>query len=217
MNAVLTHIRSQIASLDRRLLVIASALIGFAAWQVSLETVLLINAFLFLFLWLQASLLRLKSPAAKSYAFLIIFWTISKFLLDTVSFNTSLETRILDASTMAARLLSLAFLSFIITYNASPRKMGAVLAWFSKPFLRKNSWKASLALALMLSAMVRIGRTLKSINQTLYLRNPTLPVYRRFMLIGLTTLRILAQESENITIAIASRDLYRPEPWEPEE
>ena len=214
MNVTFASIRSKVSQVDRRLLVAFSAIIGFLAWRASIETVFLINGLLLVFLWLQNGLMRLISPAARSYAVFISFWVASKFLLDYISAETTLAQQFQDALLMGSRLITLALLSFIMTHDATPRKMGFVLSWFSKPFLRADAWKAALTLALMLSAMTRIGRMLRNLNQTLYLRNPSLPIYRRFMLIGLTALRVLAQESESIAIAIASRDLYRPEPWE---
>jgi hypothetical protein len=65
----------------------------------------------------------------------------------------------------------------------------------------------------MISFLPKITATMTEINRSLKLRAPKLSAYHRLRLMGLTTLRAVGSQTWDTAIAIASRDLYRPEPW----
>ena len=199
---------------DSRTRVITTAFLGACAWFLPIIAVLLLNILLFVVLWLHGGLTKTNRQRAKYYTVFILFWLGTKFLMDCFNPQLSLKDQLIIVGTLGLRLLALASLSFIIIQNTSSKELGQTLSWFLRPFLRNRAWKASLALAIMLSALPRIGRTLSALNQTFHIRNPNLSLIRRIIFISLAALRISAQETENIATAILSRDLYRPEPWE---
>ncbi|MDR1827147.1 MAG: hypothetical protein LBR29_02315 [Methylobacteriaceae bacterium] len=200
--------------LDIRALVLASAVAGFFVWVLPARPVLMLDAGFFAFLALQGGLSRLNGAAARTYIKFVVFWVAAKFLVDCIGADNTVGERLADAGVLALRLTGLALLGLIITGDSSPRALGQALSWFAKPLLREHSWKAALALSLMLTAMPRIGRTAANLNRTLRLRGTSLSIVRRFTLIALATLRIIAQEAESIAIAVMTRDLFRPEPWQ---
>jgi len=82
-----------------------------------------------------------------------------------------------------------------------------------RPVLAQNAWRAALALCLMMAFLPRSLRAMKDLRRSLLMRAPNLAPYKRVGLLGLALLRVISSQTWDMTLAIASRNLYRPEPW----
>lgn len=123
----------------------------------------------------------------------------------------------LQTGIFCVQLSSLVLLGLLLAGAYSAYSLACAFSWCLRPlaFLGNNhSWKLALALALLLNYIPRIFETLDSIRHATLLRH--LPVqglaYWRMALPRF--LGILAEQTWSQAIAIASRKLDNPAPWE---
>ena len=123
----------------------------------------------------------------------------------------------LQTGIFCVQLSSLVLLGLLLAGAYSAYSLACAFSWCLRPlnFLGNNhGWKLALALALLLNYIPRIFETLDSIRRATLLRH--LPVqglaYWRMALPRF--LSILAEQTWSQAIAIASRKLDNPKPWE---
>ena len=97
--------------------------------------------------------------------------------------------------------------------RCSARRIALAVEWHLRPFFRDSSWKVGMTLAVMLSAMPRMLRSLRAAWDASCLRMRRSSVLRRGMCAALAALRGLSEEAEDIAFALAARSLDGPASW----
>ncbi len=227
------RVRSLVMRADPRALVAGTALAGVAAWFAPWQALP--------FFFLPACLIgvtayRLMPQGARLirvYAFFALLWTVSRLGLYLVEHPGAFADSLEGALMLGARLCTMLGLALAIPLALTPLLVGRVLCWYLsgfaaletrildlpplrgriRPRLAELAWRASLGMVLMMSFFPRALRLLSDLRRSLYLRAPGLPLSRRLALLGMGALRVLSLQTWDMTLSIASRDLYRPEPW----
>jgi biotin transport system permease protein len=117
---------------------------------------------------------------------------------------------------LGIRLATLLLLGFTLTLSTSPRRLGLGLAWYLRPVLGSRAWKTALALSLMIHFLPLGLAAVGGLRQGLSMRWPDCPWPTRLRLIPLALLRVLSQTTWTQTLAVAARNLDKPEAWQPE-
>ena len=176
-----------------------------------------------------------------AYASFSIFWTLSYGFLQL--WEQSLWNTAPTAAPMLAlygqsllfglRLFVLVGFGLVIPLTTSAISLGRVLVWFLQgpawlekwfcrhilrnrvqPALFAHCWRAGLTLAVMVAFLPRACRSIAALGNTLKLRAPHLSGRKRMTLLCMVCLRLLGTQTWDTALSIASRDLYRPEPWQ---
>lgn len=214
-------IARRITCADSRVLVALVMGVGIFAWTVPWQA--LVPCFLLAVLCMITAAIHLPRGRAVLFSYILfaLFWAGSLFALQFWEGGQAVRAGLLAAD-MGARLLTLLGLAMIVPLNATPVALGRVLNWYLWRGLRlllfwrpipPPIWRPGLALALMMSLLPRAWRALRAIKATLGRRCPHLPLHSRLLLMSLAALRILGAQTWSVTLSIASRNLYRPEPW----
>ncbi len=198
--------------LDPRVLIAVASLAGLSVWLVPGEAAILIALLAVIAAWGAGAGRKIHRNLLRGYALFLLFWVGTRFLFGW--WNTSLAQAVIEASLHGVRLVALLALGIVLSLIATPRSLGLAFAWFLKPAMRQNAWKAGLAFALMLSFIPRVFRSFTALRRSLNQRCPHLGFYRRTFLLGLSILRVLSLQSWDVAMAVATRNLYRSEPWE---
>ena len=93
------------------------------------------------------------------------------------------------------------------------RRIALAVEWHLRPFFRDSSWKVSMCLAVMLSAIPRMLRSLRAAWDASCLRMRGSSVLRKGICAVLAALRSLSDEAEDIAFALAARSLDSPASW----
>lgn len=211
-----------IARADSRVLVLLVMVMGIVAWTAPWQV--LVPCFLLAVLCMCTAATHLPTGRAMllSYISFALFWSGSLYALHLWEQPGQAVMAGVLAVDMGGRLLTLLGLAMIIQLNATPLVLGRVLNWYlwrvwrgllfwqpAPPYV----WRPGLALALMMSLLPRAWRALVAIKASMGRRAPHLPLHRRLLLMALAALRILGVQTWSVSLSIASRNLYRPEPW----
>lgn len=211
--------------LDARALVALVSLGGTLAWLLPWPA-------LFLFLppaALSAGAAYVLMPngrsAFKAYLCFVLFWAVSYYFLQIWEQGPGeAGAAFWGALFFGARLFTILGLALLLPLCVSAVSAGRALTWYvqrvallfrgrARERMLEVAWKAGLALAVMAAFMPRVFRALKGLSQNLKIRAPHLPLHRRLWLLGLSSLRLLGSQTWDISISIAARGLYAPEPW----
>ena len=111
------------------------------------------------------------------------------------------------------RILACFVLGGWLCARCGARGLALALEWHLRPFCRDRSWKAGLALAVMLSVFPRLLRSFRSAWEASSLRLARQNVARRASCAALATLRGLPDEAASIGFALAARGLDSPACW----
>ncbi|CAK7008649.1 MAG: hypothetical protein DELT_00351 [Desulfovibrio sp.] len=226
-------VRSCLRRLDVRLLVAFVSVGGVLAWVGPWRVTALFFCIALAIALTAAKLLREGRGALLAYTFFVILWTASQLMLflweNPGAFQEAVEISFL----LGARLFTLLGLALAVPLTATPFTLGKTLTWYLgwlvgaenfvcsrifrgkiKPFFAEGVWRAALALSLMMAFFPRVLRAMKSLRQSLAMRAPYLKLHTRVALMGLAILRVVSSQTWDMTLAIASRNVYRPEPWQ---
>lgn len=226
-------IRSCIKRVDIRLLVALVSLGGVLAWIMPWFVTAVFFCIALIIALTTAKLLRDGRGALFAYTGFVLLWTVSQYMLflweNPGAFTEAFEVALL----LGARLFTLLGLALAVPLTATPFTLGKTLTWYLgwltgtekfictrifrgkvKPFFGEGVWRAALALSLMMAFFPRSLRAMKNLRQSLQMRAPHVKLHTRVGLMGLAMLRIVSAQTWDMTLAIASRNVYRPEPWE---
>jgi biotin transport system permease protein len=153
-----------------------------------------------------------------AYLAFLVVWTAAQFLLTLSQIPGAYGLAARSAASLGGRLAVVVGLAMAVPLAATPLAVGRAVGWFLGPIdrllgLSGLSWRAALALCLMMSFLPRAIAAAKALDRTLRLRAPRLPILKRLRLEGEAMLRILGSQAWEAALAIAARDLWRPEPW----
>lgn len=180
-----------------------------------------------------AKLLRDGRGALLAYTIFVLMWAISQYMLFLWENPGAFQEALNVALLLGARLFTLLGLALAVPLTATPFRLGKTLTWYLgwltgaekfictrifrgkvTPFIGEGVWRAALALSLMMAFFPRLLRAMKNLRQSLAMRAPHVKLHKRVGLMGLAMLRIVSAQTWDMTLAIASRNVYRPEPWE---
>jgi hypothetical protein len=227
------RVRSRLIRLDTRALVAGVSLAGTLAWVMPWQA----TAFFFVAACVIALTavveLREGRAALAAYGVFVLMWTVLQYLLHLLEYPGEFATAGIRAALLGGKLFTLLGLALAVPLAATPLSLGRTLTWYLgwlagaekwvcgaifsgrvRPCLAGGVWRAAMALSLMMAFFPRSLRAMKALRRSLLLRAPRLPVYKRVALMGLALIRVVSSQTWDMTLAIASRNVYRPEPWE---
>ena len=225
-------VKSFIAGIDIRVLVAFVSVAGVLAWTMPW----FVTAFFFvlacIIAWTAVIVTREGRGALAAYGFFVLMWSVSQYILYLFEYPGQFDKAIVVAVHLGARLFTLLGLALAVPLAATPLTLGRTLTWYLgwltgtekfmcttvfrgkiRPVLSEGVWRAALALCLMMAFFPRSMRAMSSLRRSLTMRAPHLPLYKRTALMGLAVLRVVSAQTWDMTLAIASRNVYRPEPW----
>ena len=225
-------VRSLLLRLDTRLLVLFVSLCGILAWVMPWQVTILFLVPSLLIAATAAVELRDGRAALTAYGLFILFWTVSQLVLFLFEHPGQFAMANARALLLGAKLFILLGLALAVPLAATPLMLGKTLTWYLgglvwaekwvcttlfrgkvRPILTEGVWRAALALCLMMAFFPRSMRAMKELRRSLIMRAPKLSLYRRVALLGLALMRVISAQTWDMTLAIASRNLYRAEPW----
>ena len=225
-------VRSLIVRLDTRLLVALVSLSGILAWVLPWQAAAVFFLLAVVIAATAAMELRDGRAALAAYGLFVLFWTVSQLFLYLFEHPGQFAAANAQALLLGARLFTLLGLALAVPLAATPLMLGRTLTWYLgwlvglerwvcgvlfrgkvRPVLAEGVWRAALALCLMMAFFPRSMRAMKSLRRSLLMRAPKLPLRKRVAYLGLALLRVVSAQAWDMTLAIASRNLYRPEPW----
>ncbi len=226
-------VRACLVRLDVRILVAFVSISGVLAWVLPWQG----GVAFFVLACCIAATAVVELPegraALTAYGFFILLWTVSQLLLYLFEYPGRFGEALAVAAHLGGRLFTLLGLALAVPLAATPVMLGRTLTWYLgwvvvserfvcsvvfrgklRPVLSGGVWRAALALCLMMAFFPRSLRAMKALRTSLSLRAPHLPLARRVGLMGLAVLRVLSAQTWDMAVAIASRNMYRPELWE---
>ncbi len=226
-------LRAFLAARDARLLVLCVAALSLTAWLAPWPVLLCLLLPACALACAAVQLMPRGRAVLAAYGFFILIWAGSRFCLYLLEHPGAFSPALAGAALLGCRLFTLLGLALAVPLVVTPLTLGRVLAWILsgparleaaacsgplrgkvRPRLTELAWRAGLALALMMAFFPRAFETLSGLRRTLRLRAPHLPLHRRLALLALAALRILSSQTWDMALAVASRDLYRPGPWQ---
>ena len=228
------YLKQRLTQLDPRLLALLCALSGICAWTMPWPALFFFVPPALVFYVAAFALLPGGRAILAAYAGFSAFWAVSFGLLQYWEHPDNREYFLQAGLIFGLRLFTLLGMALPVPLALTAIKLGRVLTWYVKslawlevkfcslpalrgklkPKIAENAWRCGLTLVIMLSFLPRAFRLMQSLGRTLRTRAPGLPLCRRVTLLGFAALRVLSVQTWDMTIAIASRDLYRPLPWE---
>lgn len=226
-------VRSCILRVDIRILVAFVSLAGVLSWVMPRQVTAVFFTLALIIAATTVKLAREGRGALIAYGLFILLWTVSQLFLYLFEYPGEFGKALELAVLLGAKLFTLLGLALAVPMAATPLTLGRTLTWYlgwlaamekfvrvtvlrgkARPFFAGGVWRAALALCLMMAFFPRSMRAMASLRRSLKLRAPGLKLHRRVGLLGLAMLRIVSSQTWDMTLAIASRNLYRPEPWE---
>ncbi|MDL2210637.1 hypothetical protein LJC26_07535 [Desulfovibrio sp. OttesenSCG-928-O18] len=230
---VARFVRSCILRVDIRILVAFVSVAGVLSWVMAWQVTAGFFVLALIVAATTAKLVREGRGALTAYGLFILLWTVSQLLLYLFEYPGEFGKALEIAVLLGAKLFTLLGLALAVPLAATPLTLGRTLTWYLgwlvavenficrtvlrgkvRPFFTEGVWRAALALCLMMAFFPRSMRAMSNLRRSLMLRAPNLKLHRRRGLLGLAMLRIVSSQTWDMTLAIASRNLYRPEPWE---
>ncbi|MBU4192017.1 MAG: cobalt transporter [Pseudodesulfovibrio sp.] len=152
----------------------------------------------------------------RSLLLFVVFWVAAKAGLDALS-GLPLGAISAGAGELAIRLAALLLLGLFLALSSSARALGMAVAWAVRPVVgREQAWRLALSLALMVHFLPLCLSTVSQVRQTMARRCPRCGFFLRMVVIPQAVIRALGQKTWNQTLAVAGRNLDRPEAWEPD-
>lgn len=152
----------------------------------------------------------------RSLLVFVIFWAAAKAGLDAFS---GLPPGVIAAGAgdLAIRLAALLLLGLFLALSSSARALGMAVAWAVRPCVgREQAWRLALSLALMVHFLPLCLSTVSQVRQTMARRCPRCGFFLRMTVIPQAVIRAMGQKTWNQTLAVAGRNLDRPDAWEPD-
>ncbi len=221
-----------LAALDARALVFSVAGLGILAWILPWNGLFLLLVPACALAATAVYVMPRGRAALAAYGFFVLTWAVSRLCLYLFEHPGAFGPALEGALLLGCRLFTLLGLALAVPLAVTPLTLGRVLSWSLawlvrlesavcfglfrgkiKPLLGEGVWRAALALALMMAFFPRALGALSDLRRSLRLRAPKLPLHRRFTLLALAALRVLSVQTWDMTLAIASRGVYKPEPW----
>jgi hypothetical protein len=223
-----------LAARDARVLACAAAVLNVLAWTAPPEALFCLLVFACACAITAFCVMPWGRAILAAYGFFILTWVVARFCLYLFEHPGAFVPALEGAALLGCRLFALLGLTLAVPLTMTPLTLGRVLSWFLgwltrpeaalcslpplrsrlRPALGEGAWRASLALALMMAFFPRAVRTLADLRRNLRVRAPNLSRRRSIGLLALAALRILSVQTLDMALAIASRDLYRPQPWQ---
>lgn len=226
-------VRSRIVHTDTRLLVALVSVSGILAWVLPWQGTAVFLLAALVITTTAAHELREGRAVLAAYGLFVLLWTVSQFLLSLLERPGEYDAAAAQALLLGARLFTLLGLALAVPLAATPLMLGRTLAWYLRwpvklesricavvfrgrvrPVLAGKVWRIAFALSLMMAFFPRSLRAMKDIRRSLLMRAPHLAPHRKLALMGLALLRVVSAQTWDMTLAIAARGVYRPEPWE---
>ncbi|MCC8193283.1 MAG: hypothetical protein LIP28_01370 [Deltaproteobacteria bacterium] len=227
------QVRAWLVRLDTRVLVGFVSAAGLLAWIMPWPVTVFFFAVACVFAFTAAVELRDGRAALTAYGVFVLVWTVSQLALFLLEHPGQFREATIQAALLGGRLFVLLGLALAVPLAATPLMLARTLTWYLgwlvgaekwvcftlfrrkiTPVLAGGVWRAALALCLMMAFFPRSMRSMKELRRSLLMRAPRLPLYKRAGFMGLAVLRVVSSQTWDMTLAIASRNLYRPEPWE---
>ncbi|MDL2216902.1 hypothetical protein LJB81_04155 [Desulfovibrio sp. OttesenSCG-928-M14] len=204
---------------DARLCVLLAALTGLLVWQAGLVGLVLYVLALLVLLWTEPLRRRVPRDSLKRCILFSLAWPLLKCLTDlfTLTLMQDLSVNLLsscaDAGLLFLRLLVIMLLGLILGLAVSPPAMALAVSRLLRPFVGQRAWSVSLALALMLRHMARIHELAAQTRQAALVRGLTAKGPAFFKIALPHMFRILAKDTHDQALGLASRNLGRPQAW----
>lgn len=147
------------------------------------------------------------------YALFLIFWSTSKFLFALFN-GAGYSAALLAALDLSLRLLTIAGTGLVLILLFTPYTLARSAGQLLAKIAPKQAWKFSLAILLMLSFIQEASFAFMALKQTLLLRGQHLTAPQRITMLGSGIISILARQTWDRALAIATRKLDMPGAWE---
>ncbi|MDQ7830865.1 MAG: hypothetical protein RDU30_03965 [Desulfovibrionaceae bacterium] len=203
-----------LADMDPRVKLAAALLLGPIIWRLGPGATAVSTLTLALLAYFSIPGSGFGPAALRGNAVFVLIWAAAKALFDIWG-GVAPATALTESAVFGARLLALIFLGLILAASTSPRQMGAALSYALTPVLGRRAWKAALALALLVHNLPLAWTAGAAIRRTMRLRCPDLPFSRKPGLFATALLRAVSLTAYDRTMAVAARNLDRPEAWRP--
>lgn len=209
-------------NLDGRVLLIVALVSGLLIWQLPQLWLIPFTLFWVALVFISGAQRKVRPSVLRAYALFFLFWVGLKILLDTIGLlwqkspllPETYAPVLVNAGILGMRLVAMSAVGVFIVGVAGAQKLSLAFAWLLKPVMRKNAWKAALAMTLMLRFIPLAQRILRSSKTAVRLRCESLGFWSRMGLLVGASLSLLAKQTWTQTIAVASRGLDCPEAWE---
>jgi biotin transport system permease protein len=202
-------------ALDARPKLAFALLVGMVLWQLPLLILFVLTIFGGASCRALGGFTKSNGALWQMASLFVLVWSVLKCGLDIWA-GAELLTGLGAGAELGIRLATLLLLGFTLTLSTSPRRLGLGLAWYLRPVLGSSAWKTALALSLMIHFLPLGLAAVGGLRQGLAMRWPDCPWRARLCLIPLALLRILSQTTWTQTLAVAARNLDKPEAWQPE-
>lgn len=225
-------VHRRIIRTDVRLLVACVSVGGVLAWGMPWQVTVFFCVLAAIIAATAVRLLREARAALAAYGLFILLWTVSQLVLFLWEFPGEVASAFAAAALLGAKLFTLLGLALAVPMAATPLMLGRTLSWYLgwvagaerwlcaavfrgkvRPVAAGGIWRAALALSLMMAFFPRSLRAMNGLRRSLALRAPHLKLHARVALLGLALVRIVSAQTWDMALAVASRDVYRPEPW----
>ncbi|MDR2456444.1 MAG: hypothetical protein LBE49_07620 [Deltaproteobacteria bacterium] len=221
------RVRRIAAGLDLRLLMVLVSALGLCSWLLPWPCLIAFGPSSFVAAWAAWRLRAIPRGAVKAYAAFLILWTLAKLLSSLLEAPGAWGPAVYSALELGSRLAVMAALALAVPLAATAVEIGRAAGWLLGPmdrllglFRKKEaesdpglSWRAALAVCLMMSFLPRAIKAVGQLRQALLLRAPSMSSARRLRLLAETLIRVMGSQAWDAALAITARDLYRPEPW----
>ncbi|SBW09800.1 membrane hypothetical protein [uncultured delta proteobacterium] len=227
------RVRSGLVRLDTRALVAFVSVAGVLAWVMPWPVTAFFFAAACVIALTAVVELRDGRAALAAYGIFVLIWTVSQLMLYLFEHPGEFGAANVQAALLGGRLFTLLGLALAVPLAATPLTLGRTLTWYLgwlvgaekwvcgtllrgkvRPVLAEGVWRAALALSLMMAFFPRSLRAMKELRRSMLMRAPRLRLHKRMALMGLALIRVVSSQTWDMTLAIASRNVYRPEPWE---
>ncbi len=232
--ALAERVRCGLLGVDARLLVFLCAALGLCAWLLPWQGLVFFMPPALLVTFTVCKTMPGLGKLAAAQAGFALFWALGFFSLQMWERPGQPWETAFYSVIFGLRLYCMLALALAAPLSITPLTFGRVLTWYVskigkveetllalpplrgrlRPRLAERAWRCGLALAVMAAFLPRTWRGLAALRQSLQLRAPCLSLRRRLFLLALAALRLLGTQTWDMTLAIASRDLYRPLPWQ---
>lgn len=205
---------TRLLTLDPRIKVLLAVGFGILVWRAGLVGLAAYSCLLGWVCWTLRAGLPGHRHVLKSYGWFLLIWVGAKLALDLWEGMDPIAAA-QAAGLLGLRLSCLLLAGLGLALSTSPRQLGMALVWFLRPVMGKLAWQAALALALMVHYLPITWLTFSQVRSSVRQRCSHMSLYRRMLVVGQAVLRSLGQKTWNQALAVACRNLDRPEAWQP--
>ncbi|MGE4297759.1 MAG: hypothetical protein AB7E47_06990 [Desulfovibrionaceae bacterium] len=209
----------RLTAIDARILIATAAAFGVFAWHAGPVGLALYSAGL-AWAWRRTDAPPAGSAQLRGYALFVLFWMAVTFALATLfpegSARPDIWAEARRTGLLGWRLALMIGIGLCLARSGSPHRLGLALCWALRPLVgRDRAWRAALSLSLMIHFLPLATDSAARARHALTVRNLRLPLLQRLTLLPQTVFRCIAQKTWTQTIAVAARNLDRPEAWTP--